>query len=92
MPLYHLEPVADFLEDENWSASTHKKDVIVESGSEKQARQIAHDRFWIAADRKSNGAIPENPWKNADKVLCRQVGKGNDVSPPAGAILIKAKP
>lgn len=91
MPLFGLEPAAAFLDDEDWSASTHKDVVYVEAATEKEARQIAHDNFWIAASKKTDGAIPLNPWKSSEKVLCKEIGQGKDLPDP-GAILLKAKP
>jgi hypothetical protein len=87
MPLYRLEPAPAFLDDEDWSASTHKTLVYVEANSEQEAREIAHQAFWIAADKKSDGQIPVNPWKNPDKVLCTEVDRV-----PDGMKLLRAKP
>lgn len=87
MPLYRLEPTIESVGDEDWSASTHKTLVYVEAGSERKARETAHQAFWIAADKKSDGQIPVNPWKNPDKVLCREVDHV-----PDGMKLLRAKP
>lgn len=92
MPLYRLEPMQAFLDDEDWTASTHKAVVLVEAASEKEARQIAHDKFWIAASKKTDGSIPLNPWNSPEKVLCKEIGQGNSASPPAGVLLLKATP
>jgi len=86
MPLYRLEPTFESVGDEDWSASTHKTLVYVQASSEKEAREIAHQEFWIAADKKSDGQIPVNPWKDPDKVLCTEV---NQV--PDGLKLLQAK-
>lgn len=87
MPLYRLEPAIAYISDEDWSASTHKKDVLVEAASEKQARQIAHDRFWIATSKTSDGSIPLNPWKDHEKVHSTEVDKV-----PPGMTVLKGKP
>ncbi|RCK43240.1 hypothetical protein [Thalassospira profundimaris] len=86
MPLYRLEPAPAYIYDEDWSASTHKTLVYVEADSEKEARKIAHRAFWIAADRKSDGRVPENPWKNPDMVLCYEVDHI-----PEGVLMLRAQ-
>lgn len=90
MPLYRLEPAIEYIGDEDWTASTHKAIVYVEAASEKKAREAAHRKFWIAASRKSNGEVPSNPWKDSARVLCREVGQGDEVSLPQGSVLLTA--
>ena len=72
MKVYKLTPVPTQLDNRSWEASTHKGEMVICAGTEREARFMAEIATVIATDVSPEGVIFP-PWQDNQLVTCVEI-------------------
>lgn len=86
MPIWKLTPLST--DSLHWDLSTHRGEAIVRAKNEREARQLATERFAVAVKRKVGHTTPLNPWEDTALVSCEAIQTNDYQDTGPAAILI----